>query len=56
MNHDAGGGVRQHSAPLFFEKEEPLWIDWNVVLDTAVDSSNERTAAVPFFLYLQPDA
>ena len=56
MNHYAGGGVRQHSAPLFFEKEEPPWIDWNVVLDTTLNSLEERTAAVPFFLYLQPDA
>ena len=57
MNYAAGGGVRQqHSAPFFFEKDEPPWIDWNVVLDTTLENPVNTTAAVPFFLYLQPDA
>lgn len=56
MNYSSGGGVQKYSAPFFFEKEEPPWVDWNVVLDTTLDDHSNRTASVPFYLYLQPDA
>lgn len=44
------------SAPSFFEREEPEWMHWDVELDTSIEDPEGKTASVPFFLYLQPDA
>ena len=55
MNDSIRDGVPR-SVPFLFESIKPEPKTWSVELDTSLEEPDCRTASVPFFLYLQPEA